>query len=85
MQLLCMLIYKIIQGNYSEWLLPFPTAGNRTGAQTRQALSVHVRRGLTERKERQMLKLILSNIFFFYTIKDTFKPEEIQSKYQRNI
>lgn len=69
MQLLCMLIYKIIQGNYSEWLLPFPTAGNRTGVQTRQTLSVYVRRGLTEREERQMLKLIIRNNF--YTIKDT--------------
>jgi len=50
----CILIHKIIQGNYPNWLLPIQTTGNITGVHTRQNNSLYIRRSNTETGARNM-------------------------------
>jgi len=50
----CILIHKFIKGDYPHWLMPLQTIGNKTGIQTRQINSLHVKRSYTETGSRQM-------------------------------
>jgi len=50
----CVFIYKLIHGNYPQWLMPLQTVGTTSGVVTRQVNSLYVKRSRTDTGARQM-------------------------------
>ncbi|XP_069976488.1 uncharacterized protein, partial [Penaeus vannamei] len=86
----CIIIHKIIQGNYPNWLLPIQTTGDITVVHTGQNTCLYIRRSNTETGARnmQIRGLVIRNQFpeniRNISIQKTFKikVKEYLLKYQ---